>query len=93
MLWIYAPLNFVIFGLGRIFDNSQAYRTARACINSRFGDRHRLMNTVRKNLLEEKISIWGGKPLSSLSDKMFCCEATFSSWEKLFELDSRDVIK
>ena len=83
----------VVSGLGRIYDKSQAYRTARARQNLRFGDRRRLMNAVRKDLLEgEKISKWDDKALSSLSNKMFCCEATFRSWEKLFELDSPDVI-
>ena len=52
------------------------------------------MNTVRKDFLEgKKISEWDGKAFSSLSDKMFCCEATFRSWEKLFEPDSPDVIE
>ena len=52
------------------------------------------MNAVRKDLLEgEKISEWDGKAWSSLSHKMFCCEATFRSWGKLFELDSPDVVE
>ena len=55
----------IVSGLSRIYDKSQAYRTARACLNSRFGDRHRLMNAVRKDLLQgEKISEWDGKALS-----------------------------
>ena len=47
----------IVGGLGRIYDKSQAYCTARAHLKSKYGDRHHLMDTVRKDLLEgEKIS-------------------------------------
>ena len=83
-----------IAGIRKRKDKAEAYKVARERLNSRFGDRIRLMEQVRRELLGgNKVNEWDGRALTSLSDKMFSCENTFKSWNKLSELDSPDVIE
>ena len=83
-----------IAGIRKRKDKAEAYKVARERLNSRFGDRIRLMEQVRRELLGgDKVNEWDGRALTSLSDKMVSCENTFKSWNKLSELDSPDVIE
>ena len=82
-----------ISGLSCLLDSKDAYLKAWDRLDYRFGDTQKLMSRLRQELLHgPAIKDGDGDSLSTLADKMFQCEMSFAGWNKIWMLDSPELM-